>query len=83
VVLAIKVPSIINFEEVLSLKAIKYLEGKAKEVFDFMNTFTLESGNEFEQKLKTYENLMKQEGLDKEEVIRKKSYVRICSLPLK
>mmetsp|Transcript_29913 Transcript_29913/g.22163 ORF Transcript_29913/g.22163 Transcript_29913/m.22163 type:complete len:94 (+) Transcript_29913:846-1127(+) len=53
-----------------------------KEVFDFMSIFTLDSFKEFELKLKTFEGLMKQEGLSREEVLRKRSYVRICSLAI-
>ena len=42
-----KVPTVINFEEVLDLDAIKYLKGKKKEVFDFLSLFTSTDAKEF------------------------------------
>ena len=47
VLLAVKVPTVINFEEVLDLDAIKYLKGKKKEVFDFMSLFTSTDAKDF------------------------------------
>ena len=47
VLLAVKVPTVINFEEVLDLDAIKYLKGKKKEVFDFLSLFTSTDAKEF------------------------------------
>jgi len=40
VILAIKTTKVINFEELLDLKAIKALESKHQDVFKFLNLFT-------------------------------------------
>lgn len=80
VVLAIKSPCVINFEELLELKAIKALESKHQEVFKFLNAFTKTDAAEFKQGLSGFGALMKQEGFTEAEVILKKSYVCVCSL---
>lgn len=51
VLLAVKVPTVINFEEVLNLDAIKYLKGKNREVFDFMSLFTSTDAKDFTKKV--------------------------------
>ena len=40
VILGVKVPIVIDFADILQLNAVKYLQGKNKEVFDFMSLFT-------------------------------------------
>jgi len=80
VILAIKAPSVINFEELLDLKTIKDLESKQQEVFKFLSLFTQTDAKDFKSAMSTYAKLMKDEGLTTEEVILKKSYVQICSL---
>lgn len=55
--LAVKVPTIINFGEVLNLDAIKYLKGKNREVFDFMSLFTSIDAKDFTKKVEHYRNL--------------------------
>lgn len=45
-----------------------------------MNLFTLADEQQFNQKVKAFEGLMKSEGLSLEEVQKKKSYVKICSI---
>jgi tryptophan 2,3-dioxygenase len=80
VILAIKSASVINFEELLSLKTIKALEEKNQDVFKFLSLFTQADTKDFKNQLGSFSALMKAEGLTEEDVIRKKSYVAICSL---
>src|SRR3569833_140915 len=82
VILAIKVPTIINFEEVLDLDAVKYLQGKKKEVFDFISLFTETDTKTFSAQVKKFSQLMQEERLTNEDVLKKKQYVQICSLQL-
>ena len=82
VLLAVKVPTVINFEEVLNLDAIKYLKGKNREVFDFMSLFTSTDAKDFTQKVKQFEKLISDERLTIEEVLKKKQYVQVCTLTL-
>lgn len=81
-VLAIKVPTVINFEEVLDLDTIKYLKGKNKEVFDFMSLFTSTDAKDFSQKVSQYSKLITDERLTMDEVLKKKQYVQVCTLTL-
>jgi len=64
------------------LKAVQNLQGKNKEVFDFMSLFTSTDSKQFEGKVKGFQRLMDSEKLAMEDVIRKKQYVQICSLKL-
>lgn len=82
VILGIKVPTVIDFADILQLNAVKHLQAKDKEVFDFMNLFTTTDSKQFEGKVKTFQKLMTEEKLTIEDVIRKKQYVQICSLNL-
>jgi hypothetical protein len=82
VILAVKVPTVINFDEVLELDAIKYLQGKKKEVFDFMSLFTSTDTKDFSAKIEQFKNLIAEERLTLDEVLKKKQYVQICSLSL-
>jgi hypothetical protein len=75
VVLAVKVPTVINFDEVLELDAIKYLKDKKKEVFDFMTLFTQTDAKDFSSKIETFNKLISEENLTLEEVLKKKQYV--------
>jgi len=68
----VKVPTVIDFADILSLNAVKYLSGKDKEVFDFMSLFTQTDSKEFETKVKGFTKLMTEEKLDIEDVIHKK-----------
>ena len=61
---------------------MKSLQGKNKEVFDFMSLFTQTDSKEFGAKVKTFQRLMTDEKLEMIDVIRKKQYVQICSLKL-
>lgn len=47
VLLAIKVSDVVDFGETLKLNAVKQLQGKNKDVFDFMSLFTSTSCKEF------------------------------------
>jgi hypothetical protein len=80
VILAIKTSNVINFEELLDLKAIKALEDKYQDVFKFLNLFTQSDAKNFLSSLSQYDKLMNQEGLNKDDMVLKKSYVLICSL---
>ena len=81
VILAIKAPDVINFEELLELTAVKQLQSKNKDLFSFLNLFTQTSTKDFKKELGKHAALMKKEGLSEEEVQLKKTYERICSLP--
>jgi hypothetical protein len=76
------VPTVIDFADILQLNAVKYLQGKNKQVFDFMSLFTSTDSKQFEAKVSGFKNLMEQEKLAMEDVIKKKQYVQICSLKL-
>lgn len=65
----------INFEELLDLKTIKALESEHQEVFKFLNLFTQTDAKNFTKELSQFDKLMKAEGLTKEEIVLKKSYV--------
>ena len=80
VILAIKAVDVINFEELLDLQAIKQLTGTHQEVSKLLNLFTSTDAKKFEAQLGQFETLMEEEGLTKEELIIKKSYVQVCSL---
>jgi len=80
VILAIKAVDVINFEELLDLQAIKQLSGANEEVLNLLNLFTTTDAKGFEAQINKFAKLMKAEGLTKEELIVKKSYVQICSL---
>lgn len=84
VILGVRVPTVIDFADILKLNAVKHLQGNKdmKEVFDFMSLFTSTEAKEFEGKVKTYTKLMSEEKLALEDVIKKKQYVQICSLKL-
>ncbi len=75
-------PTVIDFADILQLKAVQNLQGKNKEVFDFMSLFTSTDSKQFEAKVKGFQRLMDSEKLAMEDVIRKKQYVQICSLKL-
>jgi len=80
VILAIKTIRVINFEELLDLKAIKALESKHQDVFKFLNLFTKTDAKNFLKELTQFDKLMAAEGLNKDDMILKKTYVQICSL---
>lgn len=50
--LAIKSKNVINFEELLALKAVKALAGKDKEVYELFNLFMQSDAQDFKGKLK-------------------------------
>jgi len=54
VILGVKVPTVIDFADILSLKAVKNLQGKNQQVFDFMSLFTKTDSKEFEGKVKQF-----------------------------
>lgn len=82
VILAVKVPTVIDFKDILKLDAVKHLQGRDKEVFDFMSLFTQTDSKQFEGGVKRFQRLMDEEKLAREDVIRKKQYVQICALSL-
>jgi len=47
-----------------------------------MSLFTSTDSKQFETKVKIFKNLMEEEKLAMEDVIKKKQYVQICSLNL-
>lgn len=63
VILAIKVPNVVDFAETLKLNAVKFLKGKSQEVFDFMSLFTSTTCKEFAEKVKQYQKLIDGEKL--------------------
>jgi hypothetical protein len=75
VILGVKVPTVIDFADILQLKAVQNLQAKNKEVFDFMSLFTSTDSKQFETKVKGFHKLMEEEKLAMEDVIRKKQYV--------
>ena len=54
VILGVKVPTVIDFADILQLKAVQNLQGKNKEVFDFMSLFTSTDSKQFEAKVKGF-----------------------------
>jgi len=52
VMLGVRVPTVIDFADVLQLAAVKHLSGKDKEVFDFMNLFTTTDSKQFAEKIR-------------------------------
>ena len=72
----------IDFADILQLNAVKYLQGKNKQVFDFMSLFTSTDSKQFQAKVSGFKNLMDHEKLSMEDVIKKKQYVQICALKL-
>lgn len=81
-ILAVKVPTVIDFADILQLTTVKHLQAKDKEVFDFLNLFTTTDSKQFPQKVKGFNKLMEEEKLNMDDVIKKKQYVQICSLKL-
>ena len=79
-ILAIKAIDVINFAELLELPVIKQLTSKHPEVSQLLNLFNDVSATEFEPQIAKFSSLMEREGLTKQELIRKKSYVQICTL---
>lgn len=73
VVLAVKAPSVVNFEELQDMKALKSIQ--EKEAYKFLDLFTSTSAKDFSSKLSQFEKLMKTENISREEAIQKKSYV--------
>lgn len=47
VLLAVKVASVINFEEISQLNAVKTLESARKEVFEFLSLFVKADSKDF------------------------------------
>lgn len=79
VFLGIKDPQVINFEELLDLKAVKQLQSKNTLLFDFLSLFAQSDVKTFKQQLGKFKGLMEQAGLAEEEVQLKKTYEQICS----
>lgn len=63
VILGVRVPTVIDFADILQLTAVKHLQGNKdmKEVFDFMSLFTSTEAKEFEGKVKNFTKLMSEE----------------------
>jgi len=80
VILAIKAIDVINFAELLELPVIKQLTSKHPEVSQLLNLFNDVSASEFEPQIAKFTSLMEREGLTRQELIRKKSYVQICTI---
>lgn len=78
--LAIKAKSVINFEELLALKAIKTLMTKDKELTEFFTLFIKTDARDFKGQLQKYAKIMATEQITEEEAITKKSYLQICTL---
>jgi hypothetical protein len=74
VILGVQVPTVIDFADVLQLAAVKRLATRDKEVFDFMDLFTKTDSKQFAERVKSpqFSKLMAGEGLQLEDVIRKK-----------
>jgi hypothetical protein len=91
-ILAIRVPEIINFEEVLALKAFTHFQQvycfypniyqKNKEVYDFLNLFKTSSAKDFGGQVIKFKAILETEGLTIEDAIQKKSYIEVCKLEL-
>ena len=80
IILAIKACQVINFEEILDLKAIKSVQQSEKQVFEFLSLFVNTDVKDFNNQVGKFESLMKSEGLSLDEVTLKKQYVQICSI---
>lgn len=80
IVLAIKSKSVINFEELLALKAVKLLATKEKEFYAFFNLFITSDARDFKGQLQGYSKILQAEQISLEEAINKKSYLQICTL---
>lgn len=78
--LAIKAKRVINFEELLALKAVKMLTDKDKDLFEFFNLFIKTDAHDFKGQLKKYVKIMTTEHITEEEALTKKSYLQICTL---
>jgi hypothetical protein len=61
---------------------VKYLQGKNKEVFDFINLFTSTDAKDFSGRVSQFSQLIANEKLSMDEVLKKKQYVQICTLKL-
>jgi hypothetical protein len=79
-VLAIKAKSVINFEELLALKAVKTLTTKDKELHEFFSLFITTDASNFKGQMQKYAKTMASEHITQEEAITKKSYLQICTL---
>lgn len=74
-VLAIKAKSVINFEELLALKAVKTLTTKDKDLLEFFSLFIKTDASDFKGQLQKYAKIMDTEHITEEEAITKKSYL--------
>ena len=79
-VLAIKSKNVINFEELLALKAVRVLATKEKELFELFNLFINTDARDFKGQVQKFSKIMQSEGISMEESITKKSYLQICTL---
>jgi len=80
IVLAIKSKSVINFEELSALKAVKLLATKEKDFFAFFNLFITSDARDFKGQVQGYSKILEAEHISLEEAINKKSYLQICTL---
>lgn len=80
VILAIKARDMITFEELQNIPAVNQLQSSNKEVHEFLSLFTNSDAKGFKKDLPKFNTFLKNENLDKDELIRKKSYFEICKL---
>lgn len=59
------------------------MQKKNQQVFDFMSLFTIDNDDEFKKKLGNFKDLMKNEEIEMNDVIQKKTYIKICSINIK
>ena len=74
-ILAIKSNRVLNFEEILALKAVKVLQTKEKELFEFFSLFIKTDAQDFKGQIQKYQKVMAAEQITIEEAINKKSYL--------
>lgn len=63
VMLSVKVPSVINFEEIIALKTFDYLKKQNKDLFDFLNLFIETDAKDFSTKISKYSKIFEKENL--------------------
>jgi len=66
---------VINIGEMLNLDAVKLLQGKHKEVFDFISLFTTSDLKDFTSQITKFSGLISSERLTMEDVFKKMQYI--------
>merc|ERR1712048_594309 len=64
----------------MEIPAVKQLQNSNKKYHDFLSLFTNTDAKGFGKELAKFEDIIKSEGLEKSDLVRKKSYFEICKL---